>query len=156
MLLSSSLSFLVLFQTLSGGVSATHGHVPARSDPGSEVPAQTIEQAREVLDQNMADYTRARFKDVRAVMVDAKEDGTGAPVKAIVFCGQVNGPNRVGGMSGWTHFRLRPDTHPTFAFQTSPGFNPRLHPDCEPGAYPAVSDEDFSAALTYSVSISSL
>lgn len=151
---SLSVSLLLVSAPISDALPVSDG-APARSYPGGGVPAQIISKARDVLDQTMSDYTRARFKNVRAVVVDATEDGTGVPVKAIVFCGQVNGPNRAGGMSGWSPFRLRPDTHPTFAFQVSSGFNPRLHPDCEPGAHPAISDGDFSAALTYSASIPS-
>lgn len=125
---------------------------PALSDPapstGGGVPAQTIEQAHDVLDGEMSDYTRARFKDVRAVYVDATADHTGEPVRAIVFCGQVNAPNRIGGMTGWVPFYLRPDTV-VFPFQTSPGFNPRLHPSCEPGTGTPVDDVDYAPALTY-------
>lgn len=127
---------------------------PARFSPDVEVPAQTISAARGVLDAYLNDYPRARFRDVRAVEVAASQDMTNAPIKAVVFCGQVNAPNRMGGMTGWVPFYLRPDTK-VFPFDTSPGFNPRLHPNCQPDAGTPVEGGDLSAALSYSASTAS-
>lgn len=142
-----------MFVVLLLSVSLVGDVVPARSDRSGDVPAQTIADARGVLDASLTDYARARFKDVRAVEVDATQDMTNAPIKAIVFCGQVNAPNRMGGMTGWVPFYLRPDTK-VFPFDTSPGFNPRLHPNCRPDAGVILEGGDLSAALTYATTTS--
>jgi hypothetical protein len=46
--------------------------------------------------REMLDYPSARFRDVRAIQ---------APIGAsILFCGYVNGKNRMGAFSGWKEF----------------------------------------------------
>lgn len=114
------------------------------------VPSASIEQARTVLDDALIDYSRARFRNVRAVIVDGTEDHTARPIKAVVFCGEVNAPNRMGGMTGWTPFMLRPDTT-VFPFMTAERrIGARLHPACVPGAGDALDQTDYSSALTAS------
>lgn len=109
-----------------------------------------IEQARTVLDGSLIDYPGTRFRNVRAVIVDATEDHTARPIKAVVFCGEVNAPNRMGGMGGWVPFMLRPDTS-VFPFMTArPGIGARLHPSCVAGAGDVSDQTDYSSALTAS------
>ena len=50
-----------------------------------------IEEARAILEDQLVDYAGARFKNMHIV-----ETG-----EALTLCGEVNAPNRLGGMSGW-------------------------------------------------------
>lgn len=53
-----------------------------------------------MFEQSLVDYRGARFMDVSLRTIE--QDGQ----TRHVFCGQVNSPNRMGGMSGWKPFRL--------------------------------------------------
>lgn len=121
---------------------------PSDEDGPPRPPVQVaVVQAQRVLDGALTDYPGARFRNVRAVTVSAQEDHTARPVQAVVFCGEVNAPNRMGGMSGWTPFYLRPDTV-VFPFQTSTRSAPGLHPSCLAGGGDASDQTDYSSALT--------
>lgn len=72
----------------------THQSAPPEAAP----PAATIEAVRSVLDNGLADYPSARFKDVRLV---TRPSNTAVTLAA---CGRYNSRTPAGGYGGWTRF----------------------------------------------------
>ncbi len=89
MLASLALSLLVM---LSAPSSPTENGRP-RPGPKATVPTQTIEKARQRLDNDLGDYPSARFRNVIA-------QGEADRAK---FCGEINSRNRMGGMTTGSH-----------------------------------------------------
>ncbi|UVO49159.1 hypothetical protein M0208_00975 [Sphingomonas sp. SUN019] len=77
-----------------------------------------LPEARDELDTVLADYSSARFRNVQARLVRsvfASDDGQSNKVPwlhrggvVLVFCGEVNAKNRMGGFTGWEKFALQP------------------------------------------------
>ncbi|WP_303699161.1 hypothetical protein [Brevundimonas naejangsanensis] len=124
MLASLALSLLVM---LSAPSSPTENGRP-RPGPKATVPTQTIEKARQRLDNDLGDYPSARFRNVIA-------QGEADRAK---FCGEINSRNRMGGMTGWQRFYLDPDIGLPIII------NPAT--SCET----SIDGADYSSALTYS------
>lgn len=77
--------------------------VPARAMPTrADVPA-AVAQAQEKLAEVLDHYPDTRFRNVKVV---ARPYDSGA--YEITFCGEIDGPNRMGGRSGFEPFRLIP------------------------------------------------
>lgn len=53
--------------------------------------AEKIAKARELLEENLVDYHGARLRNFRHTTSKFGE----------AFCGEINAPNRMGGMTGW-------------------------------------------------------
>lgn len=100
MLLSTSLSLLLVSRALL----APMDEVPEHPMPTSaDVPA-AVAQAQGKLAQVLDHYPEARFRNVR-VVARPMTDGS----YRVTFCGEIDGPNRLGGRSGFEPFRLIPD-----------------------------------------------
>lgn len=54
---------------------------------------------KKALEDQLLDYSSAKFKDVRAGYDRSRIEQYG-----VVFCGEVNGKNSFGGYTGWTTF----------------------------------------------------
>lgn len=73
---------------------------PARSDAERQMIAQGIPRAVALLRADLLDYDNTRFMDVKVTIF---RPVNGAPSSA-VFCGKLNAPNAMGGMTGWRPF----------------------------------------------------
>lgn len=83
-------------------------NVLARTAPE---PRRAVARARAILDEYLVDYPGSRFKDVHLILsvtgarsYERAQIRYGAQVTA--FCGKVNAPNRMGGMTGWREFAV--------------------------------------------------
>lgn len=133
------------FRPVSGDDATNGGNVPARSAPAQSVavtPA-VIETAKMKLDRAMVDYPSARFRDVRAAAWTGKVRADQPPVTMVVFCGQVNMRNRMGGMNGWQGFSLMTDAE---VMPLLVDGRPGLTSLCAKGV--PLGDKDYSDALT--------
>lgn len=66
---------------------------------------QFASTARETLDNDLADYPSARFRNVRATYSPRIEGGK----DRLTFCGELNAKNHMGGYTGWASFALLPE-----------------------------------------------
>lgn len=67
---------------------------------------ERIAKARAILEDNLVDYSRAKVRGMFVTETTADKDAKlflGIPVgtKIRVICGEINAPNRIGGMTGW-------------------------------------------------------
>ncbi len=67
---------------------------------------ERIAKARVILEDSLVDYSRAKVRGMYVTETVADKDAKlflGIPVgaKFIVICGEINAPNRMGGMTGW-------------------------------------------------------
>lgn len=133
------------FETVVSDDASNGGSVPARSAPAQPVAVtpEVIRVAREKLDTAMVDYPSARFREVRAALWTGRLRPDQPPVTMVVFCGQVNMRNRMGGMNGWQGFSLRTGAEimPLFVDR-----RPGMASVCSQGV--PLGDEDYSDALT--------
>lgn len=138
MIISASLSVMLM----SSALFLQEGAVPA---PGEG--SAFIAQAREALDDNLVDYPRARFRNVRLLSSTQIERADQPPVTRQVFCGEINAPNRVGGMVGWRQFVLTPGA-PLITFRTldDTTFVQSIR-TCDQAA--PVNETDYSSALSH-------
>lgn len=77
-----------------------------------------LPSVRAELDGLLTDYPSARFRNVRAVMtrsVYSSDEGQSNKVPwthrgglVLVFCGEINAKNRMGGYGGWQQFAFQP------------------------------------------------
>lgn len=118
---------------------------PSLSDPagfsgGDDVTARPqVEQARVILNDQLADYPRARFQNVSLRSQTQSDGGV-----SYYFCGQINAPNAFGGMTGWKPFWINPNPNmPSFMAMM---VEPVRAPQCVD--YAPVDDVDYSSALT--------
>lgn len=100
----------------------------ADESPASGVTEELLAAARQTLDNDLADYPSARFRNVTA-------ERTG---NSIAFCGEVNSRNRMGGMTGWQRFWMIPN------YPLPMIINPATPCD------PPIDQTDYSRALTAS------
>lgn len=92
-------------------VSATAGELHERAQ--AALPA-----VREALDGALTDYPSARFRNVQARLVRSvysTDEGQSNKVPwthrggvVLVFCGEINAKNRMGGYTGWEPFGIQP------------------------------------------------
>lgn len=67
---------------------------------------EVIARARSILEDDLVDYSRAKIRGMHLVEATLDEKARRAlylPVgtKLTAFCGEINAPNRMGGMTGW-------------------------------------------------------
>lgn len=91
-----------------------------------EVEAPTaVQDARQVLDAYLIDYPSARFRDVHAYYAfpenRALNDDETRKEPFVLFCGYVNAPNRLGGMTGWQRIGVTRRMEGTVACPSEPG-----------------------------------
>ncbi|ALG60983.1 MULTISPECIES: hypothetical protein [Citromicrobium] len=77
-----------------------------------------IPEARATLDDALTDYPSARFRNVQARLVRSvytSDEGQSDKVPwkhrggiVLIFCGEINAKNRMGGYTGWEPFALQP------------------------------------------------
>src|SRR5690606_26012037 len=113
------------------GVAGSAGAAPL---PQSEF----IEAARNELERELIDYTRARFREVRL-----SSGGT-------YMCGMVNSPNRAGGMTGWRSFIVVNGTDATahLVVASSDTLSSIMADQCGAPDRDWI-DQDFSSQLTF-------
>lgn len=145
MLRALSLSLMIGSSALlSGEASGQEVPAPASASP-SEVEA-AITLGRTMLDDQLVDYPNTRLRNVRALAEDRIYRQDEPPVRVIVFCGEINAPNRMGGMTGWTRFALNANTRTAFPLVTESRRSVNWT-WCDGGT--VIDDTDYSSALSY-------
>lgn len=114
----------------------------AQPVPGSDGASELRERAqaalpavREALDGALTDYPSARFRNVKARLVRsvyASDEGQSNKVPwnhrggvVLVFCGEMNAKNRMGGYTGWEAFGLQPSQTDIVTLYSMDFSNPR-------------------------------
>lgn len=75
-----------------------------------------LPKVKQILDDHLNDYSKARIKNLRAVWQlegmewNTKLVGEGGGTPTLVICMDINGPNAMGGMTGWHHAKVTPST----------------------------------------------
>ena len=113
MLISLSAAlFLLVGSTGSSAMLPDQSPAPI-SDPAPQTPAAVMEVeaavalGRTLLDEQLTDYPSARFRNVSVREAHLRYRADQPLVRVILFCGQINMRNRMGGMTGWQQFALK-------------------------------------------------
>jgi hypothetical protein len=77
-----------------------------------------LPKVKQILDDSLNDYSKARIKNLRAVWhlegmtMSTKKNNVGMEggTPTLVICMDLNGPNEMGGMTGWHHAKVNPAT----------------------------------------------
>jgi len=85
------------------------------ASPTAEEITAALPEVRSELESMLLDYSKARFRNVRVVRYPARDySHVGGKVSpsGLAFCGELNSPNAMGGMTGWKRFVTRPGFDP--------------------------------------------
>lgn len=158
MLLVLSLSLVMGSATLFSGQEVLAS--PPTQDV-DEAAVLLLPRARSILEDNLVDYGSARlrhFRAVRAPRVYYSDGGNPRVVpfahrgeETVVFCGEINSRNRMGGYTGWTRVLIQPEEPNWKAFIAAGARrgDEELRLMCSPGAEGAVEgNTDYSTALS--------
>lgn len=149
--------FLVVFAAVAACIQTGTNALAQEAGVSGEPP---IAEVRRVLDDSLLNYPETRFRNVRFV----RTGFTGGPSSVTGFCGELNTQNRMGGFTGWSPFFVSatplregmPDRLHILGRRGTlddymDGFTDRLVTTFCVTSPTNLSEEDFSAALSYEV-----